>query len=339
MLGINADLILQVAKQYGEAMIRNLRPTVTALLGSFLIIDLVLSFMFDESEDLNIFIKLIKKILYYGFFIWIIQDYSNLIFKTLMGGAIQLGNVAAGKGASTSINIELISKFGIDMGDLKAAFGVGLAGTLLDILGVESVTTVMLMGAMGYIIFFIMLYVQILTIFVKFYLIGGFAFILMPFGVFTKTKDITLKALNGLFSNAIEIFVLVVILNLAANFMDGAFSETVKSSVAEKALKENIWNKAAILAFMFLLINKAGALSSALLSGAIASIGIGANAGARGFDNAVSAPGNIVRGMTDRASSFQGDREGAGGAKAFRKNSPAANAYTKAANFMKNYIK
>ena len=107
MLGIDANAILTATKAFAEGMIKNLNPTVMNLLSSFLIIDLTLSFLFDESEGLNIFIKLIKKVLYYGFFIWIIQEYGTLIFENLMGGAIQLGNVAAGKGSSTEINVEL----------------------------------------------------------------------------------------------------------------------------------------------------------------------------------------------------------------------------------------
>ena len=213
MLGIDAAAILTATKTFAEGMIKNLNPTVMNLLSSFLIIDLTLSFLFDESEGLNIFIKLLKKVLYYGFFIWIIQEYGTLIFENLMGGAIQLGNVASGKGASTEINVELLEKFGIDAADIAGLMAAGTGSIILDIFGVEAMATVMLLASVGYLMFFVMLYVQILVTFVKFYLISGYAYILIPFGVLNKTKDIALKALNGLFSQAIEIFVLIVILN------------------------------------------------------------------------------------------------------------------------------
>lgn len=61
MLGIDANAILTVTKTFAEAMVKNLNPTVMNLLSSFLIIDLVLSFLFDESESVDIFMKLIKK--------------------------------------------------------------------------------------------------------------------------------------------------------------------------------------------------------------------------------------------------------------------------------------
>ena len=61
MLGIDAAAILTATKTFAEGMIKNLNPTVMNLLSSFLIIDLTLSFLFDESEGLNIFIKLLKR--------------------------------------------------------------------------------------------------------------------------------------------------------------------------------------------------------------------------------------------------------------------------------------
>ena len=240
MLGIDANAILTATKAFAEGMIKNLNPTVMNLLSSFLIIDLTLSFLFDESEGLNIFIKLIKKVLYYGFFIWIIQEYGTLIFENLMGGAIQLGNVAAGKGSSTEINVELLEKFGIDASDIAGLMAAGAGSVILDIFGVEAMATVMLLAAVGYLMFFVMLYVQILVTFVKFYLIAGYAYILIPFGVLNKTKDIALKALNGLFSQAIEIFVLIVILNLAVFIQETKWSSIISLPMNSlEAIKAN----------------------------------------------------------------------------------------------------
>ena len=336
MLGLDAGVLLSATKAFAEGMIKNLNPTVMNLLGSFLTIDLVLSFLFDESESVDIFMKLLKKILYYGFFIWIIQEYSAVVFENLMGGAIQLGNVASGKGAATEINVELLEGFGIDAGDIAGLMAAGAGRILLYIFGIEAMATVMLFAAVGYLMFFIMLYVQILVIFVKFYLVSGFAYILMPFGVFSKTKDIALKGLNGLFSQAIEIFVLVVILNLAASFQNGDWAKIMNLPMDTlESIKENLFTKFAILVFLFLLINKAGSIASAILAGSIASIGIGADAGARGLQNAASSLGKVADRMGQNATAFDEHRKGEGGAKMFRRDSAAANAYKNAANYIK----
>ena len=76
-------------------------------------------------------------------------------------------------------------------------------------------------------------------------------------------------------------------------------------------------------------------IASSLLSGAIASIGIGAEAGARGFNNAISAPGKVADRMGQNATAFDEHRKGEGGAKMFRRDSAAANAYKNAANYIK----
>lgn len=98
-----------------------------------------------------------------------------------------------------------------------------------------------------------------------------------------------------------------------------------------------IFQKTAILMFLYLLINRAGSIASALLSGAIASIGIGSQMGAQGFSNAVSTPGRFAGNMANSASRFSESPKYQGGAKAFRRGSYAAETYKKAADGVKNF--
>ena len=121
--------------------------------------------------------------------------------------------------------------------------------------------------------------------------------------------------------------------------MDGTFLITLSKKVSGwKAIKEGVISqKTAILMFLYLLINRAGSIASALLSGAIASIGIGSQMGAQGFSNAVSTPGRLAGNMANSASRFSDDQTHKGGAKAFRRESYAANAYKRAADGVKNF--
>lgn len=99
-----------------------------------------------------------------------------------------------------------------------------------------------------------------------------------------------------------------------------------------------IFQKTAILMFLYLLINRAGSIASALLAGSIASIGIGSQMGAQGFSNAVSTPGRFAGNMANSASRYQRRDDAAkGGAKVFRDSSYAASAYKKAADGVKNF--
>ncbi|MGL5593428.1 MAG: type IV secretion system protein, partial [Cetobacterium sp.] len=61
------------------SIINNLTPTVKSMLYIFLMLDLTLSMLFNEDDGMGIFITLMKKILLYGFFIWIITRYGYII--------------------------------------------------------------------------------------------------------------------------------------------------------------------------------------------------------------------------------------------------------------------
>ena len=66
MLGVDVQLILTAAVEFAGKIIKNLEPTVIAMFGALVVIDISLSFLFDESDGVNIFMKLIKKVLYYS---------------------------------------------------------------------------------------------------------------------------------------------------------------------------------------------------------------------------------------------------------------------------------
>ena len=84
--------------------------------------------------------------------------------------------------------MELLEKFGIDAADIAGLMAAGTGSIILDIFGVEAMATVMLLASVGYLMFFVMLYVQILVTFVKFYLISGYAYYTNTIGVLNKNK-------------------------------------------------------------------------------------------------------------------------------------------------------
>ena len=125
---------------------------------------------------------------------------------------------------------------------------------------------------------------------------SGFAYILMPFAGFDKTKDITLKALNGLLAQAIEVFVLIIMLNFLEYLDDYSFFKVTGG------IKDTLWTRWALILFMYALLSKTGSIASSLMSGAIASFGIGANAMAGGVSRMSSAPGRLIGGDINKAS-------------------------------------
>lgn len=296
MLGVNVQLILNSAIEFASKMITNLQPTVISMFSALVIIDITLSFLFDESDGINIFTKLIKKVLYYSFFFYIIKEYKNLTFHILFEGAVQLGNVATTGSTSSTLDFKLINKFGIEFGDIAGGILSAVGFAALDYSGLESATTVGLLAIAGYLIFFLMLYVHILTTFIKFYFMSGFAYPLLSFAGFDKTKDITMKALNGIFAQAIEVYILIVLLNFL-EYLDNYSLFKVSGGI-----KDTLWTRWALIIFMYTLVSKTGTIASSLMSGAIASFGIGANAMAGGLSKMTSAPMQIIGGDINKAS-------------------------------------
>ena len=118
----------------------------------------------------------------------------------------------------------------------------------------------------------------------------------MPFAGFDKTKDITLKALNGLLAQAIEVFILIVMLNFLEYLDNYSFFKVTGG------IKDTLWTRWALILFMYALLSKTGSIASSLMSGAIASFGIGANAMTGGISRMSSAPGRLIGGDINKAS-------------------------------------
>ena len=67
-------------------------------------------------------------------------------------------------------------------------------------------------------------------------------------------------------------------------------------------IKDTLWTRWALILFMYALLSKTGSIASSLMSGAIASFGIGANAMAGGVSRMTSAPGRLIGGDINKAS-------------------------------------
>ena len=272
MFGVDVQLLIKTVITFAGTMVDNLKPTVIYMFYTLVTIDLVLSMLFDESDGLNIFMKLVKKLFYYLFFYYIIINYKDLIFNTLFNGFVQLGNLAATGTTSTELNWTAINKIGMSVGKMAGAVATGLGFVAIDFAGIESASIIGLFAVASYVLFFVFLYVQIITVFIKFYFMAGFAFVLMPFAGYEKTKDIASKGLNGLFTHAIEIFVMVVMIDFV-NYLDGINFFDVTGSI-----KSTIWTRWVLTILMYLLLTKTGTIASSMMSGAIAALGIGASA-------------------------------------------------------------
>ncbi|MEI6856239.1 type IV secretion system protein [Psychrilyobacter sp.] len=260
--------ILDVFRNTSINIVKNLDLTVKSMLVSLAIIDLTMSMFFNKDDGLDIFMTLMKKILLYGFFGWIIFNYQEIVLDQTLTGFIELGNKATGIDSTI---------FGFNIGNflenvmlIVAPAMVASGGTVLtlDALFIESIPIGMVFLMIGSVFFVVMTILEIMITFIKFYLVAGFAFIFMPFGVFSKTKDIAMKGLHAIFAMGVEIMVLVGVVNLVSDSMMGGTIDAKTATLSDFVM----YFVASI--FFFFLIKRVPSIVSTLLSGTISSMGM-----------------------------------------------------------------
>lgn len=263
-------MVIGEFKNLSTSIINNLTPTVKSMLYIFLMLDLTLSMLFNEDDGMGIFITLMKKILLYGFFIWIITKYGYII-KTVLEGFIQLGNLASIGVASKSLETSPGIVFSLIMSKITPIFLAVSAGALaMDLALIESlpITLFLLGSSLGIVAGLIAL--EIVIIFIKFYLTTALAFILMPFGVFSKTREVATKGLHSLLSQGVEIMVAVIIINFFNRYIENFL---MLDSIDDKN-PIGLINNLVIVIFFFLLITRIPIIVSTLLTGSISNLSL-----------------------------------------------------------------
>lgn len=293
-------------------MIQNLMDTSIHMIYYMILIDLILTFLLIEEEGLNVLVKLIRKFMVYGFFIYIIKNFPEVI-DTILHGFIQLGNLATNGGMAST---QLLVSPGEMFSDLLEFITVtmGIAGTTvaldaIPLVSIESVPTAVLIFVFFLGIGALIIGIEITITFIKFFLVTAAAIILMPFGAFKSTQDIALKGLHGLFAQGIEIMFVTIILNFYKKYKDSIFSFTPPNPELE--MLSMFQNIGVMLLFIFM-VTKIPTFVGTLLSGSISSIGI---SNSRMNSNLANQGGNktktLLNNLADTLKSYTNNTGGA----------------------------
>lgn len=274
------NVIIEEFQRVALLMVRNYTPLCLNMMYILATIDLTLSLLFDSNDldGLGIFILYMKKTLLYGFFLYVITNYESVVLRQILGGFIQLGNVGVGKGTATY----LVTSPGRILGTVMVLLSPFLIGgtlgiMVLDKLGIESIPVGVFILVIGIILFATLTCLEIAITFIKFYLVAGFAIVLLPFGVFSKTKDIGMKGLHAIFAQGVEIMVLVTVVNLCDLFIDRFLGvDNINFSTPIGFI-----NTFVIILVLFGLITKVPGVVGTLISGSVSSLGL-ADTGTKG---------------------------------------------------------
>lgn len=273
---------------------------VQGVLATLVVISITLSaILWAIDETQNIMAALVRKILLIGFFAWLVTNWHSLTL-TVINGFAKLGLQASGGGsigdftraptkaveAGLSVVIDLIKYIG-DLAQQNAGFGALMH---IDMIIVAAV------AAIGILLAFIILAIEIAVTIIEFYIVTLIAFVVVPFGVLSQTSFLAEKAIGYVVSVGFKFMALAVIAGVGINIFE-AYTLSAQPTVAEEAglLLSAI--------FLMMLALKVPAIAGAMISGGPqlntggALMGAaGVAAGAAGVGLAARAAGGAVAG-------------------------------------------
>ena len=215
----------------------------------------------DEKQ--NILPSLIRKVLLVGFFAWLLSNWHTLSVTVVTGfgqlglkasGAASIGDFMAAPtnvtNAGVKVCVVLISYIG-RLCSQNAGFG---ALFHLDAILVAAV------AAIGVLIAFLLLAVEIAVTIVEFHIVTLIAFVTVPFGVLTQTSFLSERAIGYVVSVGLKFMALAIIIGIGLNIFN-SYTVSTDPTVPEEA--------GLLLAaiFMVMLSLKVPAIAGALISG------------------------------------------------------------------------
>lgn len=237
---------------------------VQTILGTLVVISIVLTaIMWAIDETQNVLGPLVRKILLVGFFAWLVGNWHSLSV-TVVTGFEQLG-LRAGGGASIGdfmsaptrsveagfkIFLQIIQYIG-QLASQNAGFG---ALQHIDMILVAAV------AAIGILLAFIVLAIEIAITIIEFHLVTLIAFVTVPFGVLTQTSFLAERAIGYVVSVGLKFMALGVILGIGLNIFN-TYTLSPEPTVPEEC--------GLLLAavFLMMLALKIPSIAGALISG------------------------------------------------------------------------
>lgn len=192
---------------------------VHAVFGLLVVISLGMSALFwalDETR--NVPAALIRKILLFGFFAWLITSWRT-VSLTVVNGFVALGLKAGGGSLSVSDLLEAPSR--VVMAGLKVAFELlkyigrlAQEGLGTGFFAHFDAILVASLAAIGIIIAFLILAVEIAVTVIEFHLVTLIALVIVPFGVLTQTAFLSERAIGYVVAVGLKLMALALIISI-----------------------------------------------------------------------------------------------------------------------------
>lgn len=237
---------------------------VQAVLGTLVVISIVLTaILWAIDETQNVVAALVRKILLVGFFAWLVGNWHSLSM-TVVNGFGQLGLRASGGGSvddfmnsptvAVDAGMQIVVKLMDYIGEMAKQNGGFGALQNIDVIIVAAV------AAIGILLAFIILAIEVAITIIEFHLVTLIAFVTVPFGVLSQTSFLAERAIGYVISVGLKFMALAVILGIGINIFQ-QFTLSPEPTISEECglLLSAI--------FLMMLALKIPAIAGALISG------------------------------------------------------------------------
>jgi type IV secretion system protein TrbL len=196
---------------------------VSATLGTLVVISIVITaLLWAIDENQNVLASLVRKVLLVGFFAWLVSQWPTLT-KTVVNGFAALG-LKAGGGAMT-VTTFTTSPSQIVMAGINVISGLmqyvkKISPGPIEFFAHIDVVAMALIAAIGILIAFVILAVEIVVTIIEFHIVTLVAFVTVPFGVLTQTSFLSERAIGYVVSVGIKLMALAIVVSLGTTVFD-----------------------------------------------------------------------------------------------------------------------
>ncbi|KAF0096789.1 MAG: type IV secretion system protein TrbL, partial [Rhodospirillaceae bacterium] len=278
------DRFLEVFTSYIDSGFGLLGSEVGFLAATLAAIDLTLAALFWAwGRDEDVVARLVKKTLFIGVFAYLIGNWNSLariVFESFAG----LGLKASGTGLSAAefLRPGRVAQVGLDAGRPILDSISGLMGFVSFFENFIQIAVLLFAWVVVLLAFFI-LAIQLFITLIEFKLTTLAGFVLIPFGLFSKTAFLAERVLGNVVTSGVKVLVLAVIVGIGSTL----FSQfTAGSGGAQPSIEDAMALVLASLALLGLGIFGPG-IANGIVSGgpqlgAGAAVGTGLAAGGLG---------------------------------------------------------
>lgn len=237
---------------------------VQTVLGTLVVISIALTaILWAIDETQNVLASLVRKVLLVGFFAWLVGSWQTLSL-TVVNGFGQLGLRASGGGSvddfmnapTTAVDagMQIVVKLMAYIGELAKQNGGFGALQNIDVIIVAAV------AAIGILLAFIVLAIEIAITIIEFHLVTLIAFVTVPFGVLSQTSFLAERAIGYVVSVGLKFMALAVILGIGINIFQ-QFTLSPEPTISEEC------GLLLSAVFLMMLALKIPSIAGALISG------------------------------------------------------------------------